>query len=615
MFRRERISDATLNSSLNQRCSEEVGAASAPSGRHSGRGGHRKSGGGMGGRDDGSGGGGGGGGGGEGGGGSGGGGGVGMAFEVELAGVVAQVRQHIELRLVVQPVEEVVLGVDSSSSHVGRRLPHRSSFVSGLPDEAPTVMVVLASKCAALARGLVTSAASWGTVRLALSAASRTLFAHSSVSRLGSFTGMYAMYAVGVSGEGDYYSCVPRCSGVEIASVGASEPASTGAIPAVASLTFIQDSGATRCFFRDSTTVTPLSATVAASCSCWLLTHLSLLLHHRLGHPSLQRIHHMHWRLLCAAPHSSSFPPTTALQQTLHMDVSLALVGVPTPSKLSPCTIRCIFLGFPTDASDWQFYHPATRHVLSSHDVTFDKPVDPLPLPRPTPSRMSQVTPLPPVVHLEVLSDPSGPAEGVDPAADNTAASRRSPRLETPPGFPPRLPSSILQPVAVDPSAVGGGDIGGAGSGGAGSEGTDLEGAVSGAFAAAAFVPGETPASLPLPVSVAGGSGGAVSGGSGAGGVGGSGAGGAGGAGAGGASSTGAGGARGTRDGGAATEGVGRASFGVFPVLVQEELVLGAAAVDAAATWVGASPPSQSSDCLFRAVYHRYYSSSTVSAA
>ncbi|CAI7815597.1 unnamed protein product [Closterium sp. NIES-54] len=74
----------------------------------------------------------------------------------------------------------------------------------------------------------------------------------------------------------------------------------------------------------------------------------TLLWHHRLGHPSLQRLRGMHSRLLVsglprslpplppspappclpyiegrqrATPHSSSFPPTTAPQQTLNMDV------------------------------------------------------------------------------------------------------------------------------------------------------------------------------------------------------------------------------------------------------------------------------------------------------
>ncbi|CAI7908988.1 unnamed protein product [Closterium sp. NIES-54] len=90
------------------------------------------------------------------------------------------------------------------------------------------------------------------------------------------------------------------------------------------------------------------SGHVAASCSCRLLSHQTLLWHHCLGHSSLPRLCNMHSRLLVsglprslpplpplpappclpciegrqsAAPHSSSFPPTTAPLQTLHMDV------------------------------------------------------------------------------------------------------------------------------------------------------------------------------------------------------------------------------------------------------------------------------------------------------
>ncbi|CAI7733469.1 unnamed protein product, partial [Closterium sp. NIES-54] len=37
---------------------------------------------------------------------------------------------------------------------------------------------------------------------------------------------------------------------------------------------------------------------VAASCSCRLLAHQTLLWHHRLGHPSLPRLRGMHSRLL-----------------------------------------------------------------------------------------------------------------------------------------------------------------------------------------------------------------------------------------------------------------------------------------------------------------------------
>ncbi|CAI7851963.1 unnamed protein product, partial [Closterium sp. NIES-54] len=87
---------------------------------------------------------------------------------------------------------------------------------------------------------------------------------------------------------------------------------------------------------------------VAPPCLCRLLSHKTLLWHHRLGHPSLPRLRDMHSRLLVsglprslpplppsptppclpcvegrqrAAPHSSSFPPTTAPLQTLHMNV------------------------------------------------------------------------------------------------------------------------------------------------------------------------------------------------------------------------------------------------------------------------------------------------------
>ncbi|CAI5958444.1 unnamed protein product [Closterium sp. NIES-64] len=86
----------------------------------------------------------------------------------------------------------------------------------------------------------------------------------------------------------------------------------------------------------------------SAPCSYRLLSHQTLLLHHRLGHPSLPRLRGTASRVLVsglprslpplppgpaptyvpcvegrqrAAPHSSEFPPTEAPLQTLHMDV------------------------------------------------------------------------------------------------------------------------------------------------------------------------------------------------------------------------------------------------------------------------------------------------------
>ncbi|CAI5976418.1 unnamed protein product [Closterium sp. NIES-65] len=98
-----------------------------------------------------------------------------------------------------------------------------------------------------------------------------------------------AMYAVTISDEGDCYRCFPPDPGIgtaapgageaaalgagEAAALGASESASSGAgesalsgtASAPASHTFTLDSGASRSFFRDRTTLTPLSWPVAVS--------------------------------------------------------------------------------------------------------------------------------------------------------------------------------------------------------------------------------------------------------------------------------------------------------------------------------------------------------------
>ncbi|CAI7803372.1 unnamed protein product [Closterium sp. NIES-53] len=71
-----------------------------------------------------------------------------------------------------------------------------------------------------------------------------------------------AMYALSVSAEGDCYLRVPPDPGIEAAALGASEFAFPGSAPAEALHTFPLDSGASRCFFRDSTTLIPLLAPV-----------------------------------------------------------------------------------------------------------------------------------------------------------------------------------------------------------------------------------------------------------------------------------------------------------------------------------------------------------------
>ncbi|CAI7887526.1 unnamed protein product [Closterium sp. NIES-53] len=71
-----------------------------------------------------------------------------------------------------------------------------------------------------------------------------------------------AMYALSASDEGDCCWYVPLDPGIEAAALGASESSLPGTVPAEALHTFTLDSGASRCFFRDSTTLTPLRSRV-----------------------------------------------------------------------------------------------------------------------------------------------------------------------------------------------------------------------------------------------------------------------------------------------------------------------------------------------------------------
>ncbi|CAI7814343.1 unnamed protein product [Closterium sp. NIES-54] len=88
---------------------------------------------------------------------------------------------------------------------------------------------------------------------------------------------------------------------------------------------------------------------------------------------------------------------------------SRAFVRNTSADKLSSRAVPFIFLGFPPDAPGWQFYHPTSRCVLSSQDVTFDES-------GPAPSGVSQVDPAKPI---EVAVD-LGAARGAEPAGAGT---------------------------------------------------------------------------------------------------------------------------------------------------------------------------------------------------
>ncbi|CAI7795910.1 unnamed protein product [Closterium sp. NIES-54] len=73
---------------------------------------------------------------------------------------------------------------------------------------------------------------------------------------------LVAMYALSVGAKGDCYLCVPPDRGIEAAALGARESSLPVTAPAEALHIFTLDSGASRCFFCDSTTLTPLPAPV-----------------------------------------------------------------------------------------------------------------------------------------------------------------------------------------------------------------------------------------------------------------------------------------------------------------------------------------------------------------
>ncbi|CAI7835567.1 unnamed protein product [Closterium sp. NIES-53] len=188
---------------------------------------------------------------------------------------------------------------------------------------------------------------------------------------------------------------------------------------------------------------------------------------------------------------------------------SRAFVRDTSADKLSSHAVPCVFLGFPPDAPGWQFYHPTSRHVLSSQDVTFDESVsyyrlfpyraaslppppiflargtplvDPLPPQRPAPSVVSQVDPAKPVERVE----PGGAEpERVEPggAVSGSAESGGSPGVPSwrEPLSPQRLREWYARRCR---RAAGAGATGGAAGAGAAGGPAGTDGGAAGAGAA-----------------------------------------------------------------------------------------------------------------------------------
>ncbi|CAI7736190.1 unnamed protein product [Closterium sp. NIES-54] len=186
---------------------------------------------------------------------------------------------------------------------------------------------------------------------------------------------------------------------------------------------------------------------------------------------------------------------------------SCAFVRDTSADKLSARAITCAFLGFVLDVPSWKFYHPTSRCVLPSQDVTFDESVpfyrlfpyrsapppppplflclvpplvDPLPPQGPAPSGVSQLEDVEPG-GAESEGAESGGAEpwvtaGVGGSGGTAATGPGGARTT---GAGAAGTSGVRGARAGDPTepeaaAVGGSCVGGAGAGGAGAGGAEV---------------------------------------------------------------------------------------------------------------------------------------------
>ncbi|CAI7924127.1 unnamed protein product [Closterium sp. NIES-54] len=177
-----------------------------------------------------------------------------------------------------------------------------------------------------------------------------------------------------------------------------------------------------------------------------------------------------------AAPH---FLWPFAVQYAAHqINLQPSFVRDTSADKLSSRAVPCVFLCFPPDTPGWQFYHPTSRRVLSSQDVTFDESVSYYRL---FPYRTAPLPPLP--LFLAPGAPPVDPLEPVEVAVDFGAARGAEPAGAGPGGAEPGVAESEgAEPGGAEPERVepGGAEPWGAESRGAEPGGAEPERAESG---------------------------------------------------------------------------------------------------------------------------------------
>ncbi|CAI7909494.1 unnamed protein product [Closterium sp. NIES-53] len=304
------------------------------------------------------------------------------------------------------------------------------------------------------------------------------------------------------------------------AALGASESATAlgacaspaiGPSSAEALHTFKLDSGASRCFFRDCTTLTPLAAPVPVSLadptggpvvtrastvlSCPAVPsgslsglHLPTFLMNLVSNTAIQDVwvdtfipggqrvaictcsrSGRHLATFTRRPGSSLYTVTTASARVAEAGQVAASSQLSASSQLA-ASYSCRVL--PTDAPPLQFYHPCLRRVFSSQDVTFDESVCYYRLhphaSHPVPLAPIFLVPVPPPV------DPL-PLQGPAPSGVS--------QVDPPPLVEPLEPAAKDFGAETAGAELGGAETEGEGSRGAGSGGATTGGAGSGGAA------------------------------------------------------------------------------------------------------------------------------------